>query len=646
MKKNIFCLLTIIILSLTSFSIGQNNSYPIKKVNGIEYYVYTVQSGDGLFAISRKFGIAPEEITKVNPEIQKGLKSGQKILIPVQKNVQENIQENQDASRKLKNELSALEQKYFEENQKNLHQQTESSFPSTTLFIQHKVEKNQTLFGISKKYNVSEEEILKYNPQAEEVIHEGDVLYIPYKTTQNGEKLKEDSIKVNIPDKKNELTESPLSSKDKTKFIKHLVKPNETLYSISRMYNVTVDDILKLNPDAFPILKTDTELIIPTSILQNDSVQSAKPINNEIDSALQNNENAEVPTVQTSEYDIKIAFLLPFNLDSPSQQSANGRFKDFYAGSLLAIKKAKENNYSIEIFTYDTEKSDEKLKEILAKPEMKSLDLIVGPAYSDQISLMSDFAKENKINVLIPFSSKVYEISVNPYLFQFNPNDTQIEMDFLVKRIIQKTFRNTNIVFVNIPGVSVLDEGNLFMDRLKIRLQKEHQKFSELNFDATEKTNISKIFKKNQKNLVFFNTDNSSIITPFLKELYVYIDEYDMTLYQEYGWENRQIERFDRIYVAPFKPDLDSIALEEYQETFQKFYDWEVESERPRYDLLGYDLMNCFISVLKNNGKNLIHKLNEINFDNGLQSDFHFKKQSQFSGYINDKLYMGERKAK
>jgi len=119
-----------------------------------------------------------------------------------------------------------------------------------------------------------------------------------------------------------------------------------------------------------------------------------------------------------------------------------------------------------------------------------------------------------------------------------------------------------------------------------------------------------------------------------------------MTLYQEYGWENRQIERFDRIYVAPFKPDLDSIALEEYQETFRKFYDWEVESERPRYDLLGYDLMNCFISVLKNNGKNLIHKLNEINFDNGLQSDFHFKKQSQFSGYINDKLYMGERKAK
>ena len=77
-------MLTIIILSLTSFSIGQNNSYPIKKVNGIEYYVYTVQSGDGLFAISRKFGIAPEEITKVNLKYKRA-KIRAKILIQYRK---------------------------------------------------------------------------------------------------------------------------------------------------------------------------------------------------------------------------------------------------------------------------------------------------------------------------------------------------------------------------------------------------------------------------------------------------------------------------------------------------------------------------------------------------------------------------------
>jgi len=119
-----------------------------------------------------------------------------------------------------------------------------------------------------------------------------------------------------------------------------------------------------------------------------------------------------------------------------------------------------------------------------------------------------------------------------------------------------------------------------------------------------------------------------------------------MTIYQEYGWEKKYIERFDRIYVSPFKPEIDASALEEYQKTFHQFFEWEVESERPRYDLLGYDLLNCFIPILKNYENNLTKKLKEITFDEGIQSDFHFKKQSEFSGYINDKLYMGERKAK
>jgi len=648
MKKNIFCLLTIIILSLTSFSIGQNNSYPIKKVNGIEYYVYTVQSGDGLFAISRKFGIAPEEITKVNPEIQKGLKSGQKILIPVQKNVQENIQENQDASRKLKNELSALEKKSFEENQKKIYQQTESSFPSTTLFIQHKVEKNQTLFGISKKYNVSEEVILKYNPHVSKILHEGEILFIPIdsQTEKIDSQFSKESVNPSAPTTKNKPQENTTlieQSRNKT----HIVKPKETLYSISKIYDVSVEDILKLNPDAAPVMKTGSELIIPVATVKVDSIESPALSSTKSNPLIQDDQQLESMPIQTATNMIRLAFLLPLNLDATTQQNNNARFVDFYAGSLLAIRKAKENNFSLEIFTYDTEKSDEKLQDILSKPEMKSVDLIIGPAYSNQISLISDFAKENKINVLIPFSSKVYELSVNPYLLQFNPNDTQIEMDFLINKVIQKNFHNANLIFLNLPDVSFLDDGYLFMESLKTDLQKEHQKFVELDLNHPKQlNNLYDFLKKGQKNFIFFNTDNFSLINPYLPELYHYTKNYDVTLYEEYGWENKNLDKFNGLYIAPFKPEIDSLALGEYQKTFRQFFDWNVSENRPRYDLLGYDLLNCFISLINNFGNNFNEKYKELNYQNGLQSDFHFKKQSQFSGYINDKLYMGERKAK
>jgi LysM repeat protein len=639
-------LLTVIILSLTGFSMEQTNSYPIKKVNGIEYYVYTVQSGNGLYAISRKFGIAPEEISKVNPEIQKGLKSGQKILIPIQKNVQEN----EDASQRLKNELSLLEEKSFEENQKNLHQQTDNSLPSTTLFLQHKVEKNQTLFGISKKYNVSEEEILKYNPHVSKTLHEGEILFIPInnQTDKIGNQFSNSSSNPSDSTTKSKFQKKN-SSTEQSKNTTHIVKPKETLYSISRIYNVSVEDILKLNPDAAPVLKIGAELIIPVATLKVDSVVtpsiSTKPSQSIL--PLEENQQLKSMPIETATNMIRLAFLLPLNQNSTTQQNNTTRFIDFYAGSLLAIKKAKENNYSLEIFTFDTEKSDEKLKEILSKPEMKSVDLIIGPAYSNQISLISDFAKENKINVLIPFSSKVYEISVNPYLLQFNPNDTQIEMDFLMNKVIQKNFRNANLIFLNIPDVSFLDDGYLFMESFKTELQKEHQKFSELDVNNPKQlNNILDFLKKGQKNLIFFNTDNFTLINPYLSDLYRYTRNYDVTLYEEYSWENKNLDKFNGLYVAPFKPEIDSLLLDEYQRTFRQYFDWNVSDSRPRYDLLGYDLLDCFISLLNNFGNNFNEKYKELNYQDGLQSDFHFKKQSEFSGYINDKLYMGERKAK
>jgi len=83
---------------------------------------------------------------------------------------------------------------------------------------------------------------------------------------------------------------------------------------------------------------------------------------------------------------------------------------------------------------------------VLNNPELKTMDFIIGPAYTNQIPFVSDFAKENKINTLIPFSSKVYDVTLNPYLFQFNPG-IDVEVKF-VGELLRNEFKNDNIVFV------------------------------------------------------------------------------------------------------------------------------------------------------------------------------------------------------
>ncbi len=132
MKKQLFSLMvTVGFLMITYNILAQNKNYSTKKIKGVEYYIYKVETSEGLMAIGRKFDVSVEEITKANPELENGPKVGQKILIPIPKK----------SSTTAKNEVS-----------------------SNIEFISHEVKKKQTLFAISKKYDVSQEDIKKYNP--------------------------------------------------------------------------------------------------------------------------------------------------------------------------------------------------------------------------------------------------------------------------------------------------------------------------------------------------------------------------------------------------------------------------------------------------------------------------------------------------
>jgi len=608
MKKNLFSLLVFLFLLSFYHLFSQNNEYPIKIINDIEYYIYTVEPAEGTYAISKKFGITQEEILKANPSIENGLKAGQIILIPVKKT-------------------------NLEKEQSSYNHRTDSSTTSTIQFIQHKVEKKQTLFGISRLYNVSQEEIIKFNPQVEKGLREGDVLFIPKKNKEPEKIIKTDTLE------KNNYPEPEKIQKGDSIYFIHLVEAGETLYSISRKYNVEVIDIIKYNPSSAEILKAGSKLKIPVLNIQPDLNQLATT------EKIMQEATSEGETVSKQEKIIKIAFLLPFMLNDTKSQLSRENFIDFYAGSLLAIKKGKEKNISMEIFTYDTEKSEEKIKKILSQPELKNVDLIVGPAYSTQVSYVTEFALKNKINNLIPFSSKVYDVVYNPYVFQFNPNNRNVKLKFLYDKLYEK-FKNPNIIFAEIPDINILNDNYQLMEEFKEMLANNHKKFTVFSL-SSKSSSIENILKKDVDNLIFFNTDNISGVNPYLLDLLNINDKYNIILYEEYSWgNNSNIQKLKGFYVAPFKPDIDTEKLKEYEDEFNRFFNWEITSKLPRYDLLGYDLMNCFLPTLHLYGNSLNTQLNSLTYTEGLQSDFNFQRNSKKSGFINVQLYWGERNFK
>lgn len=103
------------------------------------------------------------------------------------------------------------------------------------VFIVHKVDAGETLYAISKRYGVTIEQIVTQNPAADGGLEVDQILKVPY-----------------VP-----RTVKPIAQGKK-----HVVAEKETLFSISRLYGVTVDDIKKWNNLTDNALSLGQELVI------------------------------------------------------------------------------------------------------------------------------------------------------------------------------------------------------------------------------------------------------------------------------------------------------------------------------------------------------------------------------------------------
>lgn len=79
---------------------------------------------------------------------------------------------------------------------------------------------------------------------------------------------------------------------------------------------------------------------------------------------------------------------------------------EYYEGFLMAVDSLKRTGTSIDLYVYDCNKESSSLNSILAKSEMKNMNVIFGPAQQQHIKPLAAFAKKNDIRLVIPFSSK------------------------------------------------------------------------------------------------------------------------------------------------------------------------------------------------------------------------------------------------
>lgn len=115
-----------------------------------------------------------------------------------------------------------------------------------------------------------------------------------------------------------------------------------------------------------------------------------------------------------------VALLLPFQLDQPMSQAAhkNQFVTDMYAGMKLAQDSLQQQGIHLNLYAYDANADTLSVNRILNMPELKQMDLLIGPVYRSTAKLAARFAAQNNINVINPLSQDV-EMASNDHVLLF-----------------------------------------------------------------------------------------------------------------------------------------------------------------------------------------------------------------------------------
>jgi len=384
--------------------------------------IHEVQPKETFYSIEKKYGISDEALKAANPFLEKtGVQIGQKLVIPAKGSAPKT------AAKPAKEKGS---EKY----------------------VYHDVQPKETKFGIAKQYNMTVEELEKRNPDIVASLPVG------YRLTIKGKAPKTETASVETA-KSVESKKPAETSKKAVTYMEYQVKPKETFYSLGRVFHLTQDELVALNPSLSEGVKEGMVLKVPAGYVAPAPIIAAQaPVEKTADSAIdkpiestgggikiidkvKSSENANPEIVELSKKRganerKKVVLLLPFNLakvQSDTSGTAN-RIKndkflnmtlDFYSGAMMAIDSAKTLKLPIDVAIYDSQetKTTSNVPSLISK--LQDADAVIGPFYQNNAESTANTLRLYNVPVISPLSKD----SANPIenLYQSIPSNDVIK---------------------------------------------------------------------------------------------------------------------------------------------------------------------------------------------------------------------------
>lgn len=514
---------------------------------------HEVQKGETLYGIAKKYNTTIEELVQLNPEVSKGIQPGQKIIVPVRK------------------EPSA---DYSNEKPKQKKQTVGEP-------IKHIVQKGETIYGLCKMYNISQDRLFELNPDLKQSgLKVGQEVIIEFKSEKNEKASKKTS---DIEVSKNETEQNTLPLKQES--VKNEINCLQTLA---------------------PNRTTKIALFIP---LQGD-----------------------LSLIEEEETTNDVNFKM-----SPKP------YLEFYEGLLMALDSVRKRGLSIEVLLFEAKRDSAKIKQILSDNRLDDVDLIIGPFHENIFDLVASWAEKRQIPIINPVSSSNMALFNYSTIIQLNTTlNSQINQ--LVKYIAAFDSLNVTIVNANSNEenqiISLFKKSyiNEFTNNFKTKMPI----VKEVNYHQVGLDGLEKSLSRTKINVIFIPSQSQVFVINLMTKLNELTKSYKILLLHMPTWKkfenNFELEYLFNLNLNAFQPFYINYHDEEVKK-FVRNYRFLYKTEPSRLSFLGYDTGLYFLFLIQKHGKNFLQCINQNNVQT-LSTKFYFEKISKKGGYENKGIFI------
>ena len=316
---------------------------------------------------------------------------------------------------------------------------------------------------------------------------------------------------------------------------------------------------------------------------------------------------------------VEIALMLPFESKQTKRSTNADRLLEFYQGALLAMYRLQNDSVRYRLRVFDTERSERRVNALCEAHELDHVQAILGLVYLIQIERMAQWCEEHNVPLMLPFSDDI-NLANRPNVLQFNSTDEQ-EADSLCAWIKS---HDAHCVAIDVREADLAGS----VRTLRQRMQKQEISCTTLPLRDLINDSAAYAMDTAKENLIILHSDKYQhvrILLPHLQKLQE--EGYSVRIVSQYSWQKEDIH-LPQVYLSMFD---DPMQREEYDALWNTYFNATHVSEVPRYDLLGYDLMQALIAWL--NGQKEIE---------GLQSDIRWIQTGEKSGWQNSTVKIVE----